>query len=166
MKTFQLELQGKSYTIKLKTFGRVDINGTVYKLRSLPHRNVVFIPMEYDLPIPEGKVMLVSGMFTMQLVVDGVNRSTGKPHTHISKVPVWAYVLAVLDFSMCLGGALGAFLAVVAFYLTLRLSVTHYSLAFRVSLSVGMLVLGWAILLALSFLYAMAIYPPNIYYYR
>lgn len=159
MKKFHIELQGKAYDIKLKSFGRIDINGTIYKLRSLPHRNVVFIPMEYDLPIPEGKVMLVSGMFTMQLVVDGVNQSTKKPHTSIAKVPAWAYVLAILDFSMCLGGgAIPVLLAVVAFYLTLRLSVSSYSLAFRVSLSVGMLILGWAIILLLAFAIAMATY--------
>ena len=33
MKSYQIELQGKSYTIKLKSFGRIDINGTVYNLR-------------------------------------------------------------------------------------------------------------------------------------
>ena len=58
MKGFELELKGKPYTIKLKSFGRVEINGTSYHIRSLPHRNIIFIPMEYDLPIPEGKVML------------------------------------------------------------------------------------------------------------
>ena len=61
MKPFEIQLQGKPYTIKLKSFGRVDINGTTQYIRSLPHRNVLFIPMEYDLPIPEGKVMLASG---------------------------------------------------------------------------------------------------------
>lgn len=159
MKTFHIEVQGKPYTIKLKSFGRIDINGTIYKLRSLPHRNILFIPMEYDLPIPEGKVVLVSGMFSMQIVVDGMNQSTHKPHTPIAKVPAWAYVLAILDFSMCLGGgAIPVILAVVAFYLTLKISVTNYSLAFRVSLSVGMLILGWALILLLAFAIAMAIY--------
>ena len=159
MKCYQIELQGKSYTIKLKSFGRIDINGTVYNLRSLPHRNVAFIPMEYDLPIPEGKVMLVSGMLTMQLVVDGINQSSGKPHVPISKVPVWGYIFAILDFSMCLGGgAIPVLLAVVAFYLTLRISASElYPLGVRILLSVVLLVGGWLIMLLLAFLAAMAI---------
>ena len=68
MKGFELELKGKPYTIKLKSFGRVEINGTSYHIRSLPHRNIIFIPMEYDLPIPEGKVMLK---------IEGENRQQG-----------------------------------------------------------------------------------------
>lgn len=158
MKRYQIELQGKSYTIQLKSFGRIDINGTIYKLRSLPHRNVAFIPMEYDLPIPEGKVMLVSGMITMQLVVDGINQSNGKPHTPISKVPAWAYIFAILDFSMCLGGAIGAVFAVVAFYLALRVSASElYPLGVRLLLSVVILLGAWLLLLLISFLVSSAL---------
>lgn len=159
MKRYQIELQGKPYTIQLKSFGRIDINGTVYNLRSLPHRNVAFIPMEYDLPIPEGKVMLVSGMVTMQLVVDGINQSSGKPHTPISKVPAWAYIFAILDLTMCLGGgAIPAVFAVVAFYLTLRVSASElYPLGVRLLLSVVILAGGWLLLLLISFLAASAL---------
>ena len=152
MKSYQIELQGKSYTIKLKSFGRIDINGTVYTLRSLPHRHIAFIPMEYDLPVPEGKVMRVSGMFTMQLVVDGINQSNGKPHTPISKVPAWAYIFAILDFAMCLGGgAIPVLLAVVSFYLTLRVSASElYPLGVRLLLSVVILAGGWLLLFLLA----------------
>ena len=159
MKSYQIELQGKSYTIKLKSFGRIDINGTVYNLRSLPHRNVAFIPMEYDLPIPEGKVMLTSGLFRTHLVVDGVDQITGKPYTPISKVPFWGYIFAILDLTMCLGGGmLPALLAFLAFYLTLKVSATAtYPVGVRILLSVVLLAGGWLILLLLAVLMSLAL---------
>ena len=70
--------------------------------QQLPHRNIIFIPMEYDLPIPEGKVMLTSGLFRMHLVADGVDQTNGKTYVPISKVPFWGYLFAILDLTMCL----------------------------------------------------------------
>lgn len=159
MKPFEIQVQGKPYTIKLKSFGRVDINGTTHSIRSLPHRNVLFIPMEYDLPVPEGKVMLTSGMFRTHLVVDGVDQVTGKPYTPISKVPFWGYIFAILDLTMCLGGgALPAFLAVIAFYLTLKVSASEtYPVGVRLLLSVVILAGGWLLLLLLAVLVNLAL---------
>ncbi len=160
MKKYEIQLQGKSYTIQLKSFGRIAINGTVHYLRSLPHRNVLFLPMEYDLPIPEGKVMLASGMFFNPLIVNGVNQFNGRPYTPIGKVPFWAYIFMILDLSMCLlGGALPAFLAVLALYLTLRVSVSEsYPIGVRLLLSVVILAGGWLLLILFAFLLSMALY--------
>ena len=60
---------------------------------------------------------------------------------------------------MCLGGgAIPVLLAVVAFYLTLRISASElYPLGVRILLSVVLLVGGWLIMLLLAFLAAMAI---------
>ena len=159
MKPFEIQLQGKPYTIKLKSFGRVDINGTTQYIRSLPHRNVLFIPMEYDLPIPEGKVMLASGLFRTHLVVDGVDQITGKPYTPISKVPFWGYIFAILDLTMCLGGGMvPAILAFLAFYLTLKVSATEsYPVGVRILLSVVLLARGWLLLLLLAALMSLAL---------
>lgn len=159
MKSFELELKGKPYTIKLKSFGRVEINGTSYYIRSLPHRNIIFIPMEYDLPIPEGKVMLTSGLFRMHLVADGVDQSNGKTYVPISKVPFWGYLFAILDLTMCLGGgALPALLAVLAFYLTLKVSASEsYPVGVRLLLSVVILAGGWLLLLLLAVLVSQAL---------
>ena len=159
MKPFEIQLQGKPYTIKLKSFGRVDINGTTQYIRSLPHRNVLFIPMEYDLPIPEGKVMLTSGLFRTHLVVDGVDQITGKPYTPISKVPFWGYIFAILDLTMCLGGGMvPAILAFLAFDLTLKVSATEsYPVGVRILLSVVLLAGGWLLLLLLAVLMSLAL---------
>ncbi len=160
MKKYEIQVQGKPYTIQLKSFGRIAINDTVYSLRSLPHRNVLFFTMEYDLPIPEGEVLLASGMFFNPIIVDGVNQTNGKPYTPIGKVPFWAYIFMVLDLSMCLmGGAIPAFLAVMALFLTLRVSVSDgYPLGVRLLLSVVILAGGWLLLLFLAYLISMALY--------
>lgn len=159
MKKFEIQVQGKPYTIQLKSFGRVAVNGTNHYIRSLPHRSVLFIPMEYDLPIPEGKVMLTSGLFRTHLVVDGIDQLNGKTYTPISKVPFWGYIFAILDLTMCLGGgALPAFFAFLAFYLTLKLSASEsYPVGVRLLLSVVILAGGWLLLLLLSILLSLAL---------
>ena len=64
----------------------MEINGTRYKIRSLPARKLLFLTMEVDLPISGAHVMLVSGLWSMELVVDGVMLRTGKPYTPIGKI--------------------------------------------------------------------------------
>ena len=86
MKTYHITLQGQDYTICLRSYS-VEINGTRYKIRSLPARKLLFLTMEVDLPISGAHVMLVSGLWSMELVVDGVMLRTGKPYTPIGKIP-------------------------------------------------------------------------------
>mgnify|MGYP002644964347 CR=1 FL=1 len=74
MKTYHITLQGQDYTICLRSYS-VEINGTRYKIRSLPARKLLFLTMEVDLPISGAHVMLVSGLWSMELVVDGVQVS-------------------------------------------------------------------------------------------
>ena len=97
MKTYHITLQGQDYTICLRSYS-VEINGTRYKIRSLPARKLLFLTMEVDLPISGAHVMLVSGLWSMELVVDGVMLRTGKPYTPIGKIPVWAYVVSAADY--------------------------------------------------------------------
>ena len=61
MKTYHITLQGQDYTICLRSYS-VEINGTRYKIRSLPARKLLFLTMEVDLPISGAHVMLVSGL--------------------------------------------------------------------------------------------------------
>ena len=98
MKTYHITLQGQDYTICLRSYS-VEINGTRYKIRSLPARKLLFLTMEVDLPISGAHVMLVSGLWSMELVVDGVMLRTGKPYTPIGKIPVWAYVVSALNLA-------------------------------------------------------------------
>ena len=80
MKTYHITLQGQDYTICLRSYS-VEINGTRYKIRSLPARKLLFLTMEVDLPISGAHVMLVSGLWSMELVVDGVMlRQALHPH--------------------------------------------------------------------------------------
>ena len=133
MKTYHITLQGQDYTICLRSYS-VEINGTRYKIRSLPARKLLFLTMEVDLPISGAHVMLVSGLWSMELVVDGVMLRTGKPYTPIGKIPVWAYV-------------------VLGIFLTLRLSTSeNLAPALRVLLSIAYLVVSWAAVFALAFL--------------
>ena len=48
MKTYHITLQGQDYTICLRSYS-VEINGTRYKIRSLPARKLLFLTMEVDL---------------------------------------------------------------------------------------------------------------------
>ena len=66
MKTYPITLQGQDYTICLRSYS-VEINGTRYKIRSLPARKLLFLTMEVDLPISGAHVMLVSGLWSMEL---------------------------------------------------------------------------------------------------
>ena len=106
MKTYHITLQGQDYTICLRSYS-VEINGTRYKIRSLPARKLLFLTMEVDLPISGAHVMLVSGLWSMELVVDGVMLRTGKPYTPIGKIPVWAYVVSALNLAQIMNGAVG-----------------------------------------------------------
>ena len=63
MKTYHITLQGQDYTICLRSYS-VEINGTRYKIRSLPARKLLFLTMEVDLPISGAHVMLVSGLWS------------------------------------------------------------------------------------------------------
>ena len=66
MKTYHITLQGQDYTICLRSYS-VEINGTRYKIRSLPARKLLFLTMEVDLPISGAHVMLVSGLWSMEI---------------------------------------------------------------------------------------------------
>ena len=77
MKSHQFQIGSESYTVEWSSY-KVKINGTVYKIRNLPIRRALWIPMEITLPIPNADVKLISGMVSMQLVVNGVNVQTGK----------------------------------------------------------------------------------------
>ena len=147
MKTYHITLQGQDYTICLRSYS-VEINGTRYKIRSLPARKLLFLTMEVDLPISGAHVMLVSGLWSMELVVDGVMLRTGKPYTPIGKIPVWAYVVSALNLAQ-----IGGVLAVLGIFLTLRLSTSeNLAPALRVLLSIAYLVVSWAAVFALAFL--------------
>ena len=109
--------------------------------------------MEVDLPISGAHVMLVSGLWSMELVVDGVMLRTGKPYTPIGKIPVWAYVVSALNLPQIMNGAVGGVLAVLGIFLTLRLSTSeNLAPALRVLLSIAYLVVSWAAVFALAFL--------------
>ena len=152
MKTYHITLQGQDYTICLRSYS-VEINGTRYKIRSLPARNLLFLTMEVDLPISGAHVMLVFGLWSMELVVDGVMLRTGKPYTPIGKIPVWAYVVSALNLAQIMNGAVGGVLAVLGIFLTLRLSTSeNLAPALRVLLSIAYLVVSWAAVFALAFL--------------
>ena len=138
MKTYHITLQGQDYTICLRSYS-VEINGTRYKIRSLPARKLLFLTMEVDLPISGAHVMLVSGLWSMELVVDGVMLRTGKPYT--------------LNLAQIMNGAVGGVLAVLGIFLTLRLSTSeNLAPALRVLLSIAYLVVSWAAVFALAFL--------------
>ena len=144
MKTYHITLQGQDYTICLRSYS-VEINGTRYKIRTLPARKLLFLTMEVDLP--------VSGLWSMELVVDGVMLRTGKPYTPIGKIPVWAYVVSALNLAQIMNGAVGGVLAVLGIFLTLRLSTSeNLAPALRVLLSIAYLVVSWAAVFALAFL--------------
>ena len=100
MKTYHITLQGQDYTICLRSYS-VEINGTRYKIRSLPARKLLFLTMEVDLPISGAHVMLVSGLWSMELVVDGVMLRTGKPYT-----PTIHRMLGIIPYvrSLCKSG--------------------------------------------------------------
>ena len=51
MKTYHITLQGQDYTICLRSYS-VEINGTRYKIRSLPARKLLFLTMEVDPQFP------------------------------------------------------------------------------------------------------------------
>ena len=142
MKTYHITLQGQDYTICLRSYS-VEINGTRYKIRSLPARKLLFLTMEVDLPISGAHVMLVSGLMLR----------TGKPYTPIGKIPVWAYVVSALNLAQIMNGAVGGVLAVLGIFLTLRLSTSeNLAPALRVLLSIAYLVVSWAAVFALAFL--------------
>lgn len=152
MKRFNITVEDKTYDIRLRAYS-VEINGTRYKLRKLPARKLLFLTMEIDLPIEGASVMLVSGLWSMDLVVNGVSVRTGKSYTPIGKVPVWGYVFSALNLFQIINGAIGGVLAVIGIYLTLRISTSEdIALPVRILLSAAYLVLSWVVVFLLALL--------------
>lgn len=150
MRKYNITVQDKTYDIRLRA-SSVEINGTRYKIRKLPARKLLFLTMEVDLPIEGASVMLVSGLWSMDLVVNGVSARTGKSYTPIGKVPVWGYVLSALNLVQIINGAIGGVLAVIGIYLTLRISTSEETaLPVRILVSVAYLVLSWVVVFLLA----------------
>ncbi|WP_297241809.1 hypothetical protein [uncultured Flavonifractor sp.] len=163
MKRFNITVQGKPYDIRLRAYS-VEINGTRYKLRSLPTRKVIFLTMEIDLPIEGASVMLVPGLVSMELVVDGVYVRSGKPYTPIGKVPVWGYVLSALNLVQVINGAIGVLLGFLGIYLTLRISTAEdIAPPVRILLSVAYLVLSWVAIILIAALLVIGGGYPTYY---
>ena len=150
MKRFNITVQGKPYDIRLRAYS-VEINGTRYKLRKLPTRRVIFLTMEIDLPIEGASVMLVPGLVSMELVVDGVYVRSG-------------YVFSALNLVQIINGAIGALLGVLGIYLTLRISTAEdIPLTVRILLSVAYLVLSWVAVILIAALLVMGSGYPTYY---
>lgn len=163
MRQYKITVQGQEYSIRLRSYS-VEINGTRYKIRSLPSRKLLFLTMEVDLPIQGASVMLVSGLWTMELVVDGVIVRTGKPYTPIGKVPVWGYVFSALNLVQIINGAIGGVIGFIGIYLTLRISTAeNISLPVRILLSAAYLVLSWVVILLIATLMVMSRGYPTYY---
>lgn len=163
MRQYNITVQGQEYNIRLRSYS-VEINGTRYKIRNLPSRKLLFLTMEVDLPIQGASVMLASGLWTMELVVDGVMVRTGKPYTPIGKVPVWGYVFSALNLVQIINGAIGGVIGFIGIYLTLRISTAeNISLPVRILLSVAYLVLSWVVILLIATLMVMSRGYPTYY---
>ena len=156
MKSHQFQIGSESYTVEWSSY-KVKINGTVYKIRNLPIRRALWIPMEITLPIQNADVKLISGMVSMQLVVNGVNVQTGKPYEPIGKIPAWAYVAMVLDLTLILNGAIGALFAVIGIFMTARLTASsQMKNASKIVISFGYPILVWVFLFLFFFVAGMA----------
>lgn len=156
MKSHQFQIGSESYTVEWSSY-KVKVNGTVYKLRKLPIRRVLWIPMEYTLPIPNANVLLVMGMFSMQLVINGVNVQTGKPYEPIGKIPAWAYVAMVLDITLALWGALGVVFGILGIFMTSRvIASSQMKNGTKIVLSFGYPILVWVFLFLAFFVAGMA----------
>ena len=108
--------------------------------------------------------MLVPGLVSMELVVDGVYVRSGKPYTPIGKVPVWGYVFSALNLVQIINGAIGALLGVLGIYLTLRISTAEdIPLPVRILLSVAYLVLSWVAIILIAALLVIGGGYPTYY---
>ena len=120
--------------------------------------------MEIDLPIEGASVMLVPGLVSMELVVDGVYVRSGKPYTPIGKVPVWGYVLSALNLVQVINGAIGVLLGFLGIYLTLRISTAEdIAPPVRILLSVAYLVLSWVAIILIAALLVIGGGYPTYY---
>ncbi len=156
MKSHQFQIGSESYTVEWSSY-KVKVNGTVYKLRKLPIRRVLWIPMEYTLPIPNANVLLVMGMFSMQLVINGVNVQTGKPYEPIGKIPAWAHVAMVLDITLALWGALGVVFGILGIFMTSRvIASSQMKNGTKIVLLFGYPILVWVFLFLVFFVAGMA----------
>lgn len=152
MKKYEITVGGTPYTIEMMKRGQIKINDAVYELKDLPQCKAIFMTLEYELPIPEGKVILTGG-YSLGIVVDGVNQQTGKPYTPMGKMPAWGNAFVILDFILlfigwltlmggALGGAaLGGLIVVAALQTARAATATDKPPAVRVLLSLGVTVL-------------------------
>lgn len=157
MKTWTIRTGDVSHEIKVNG-GNVWIDGERHKLRQLPRKQVMFIVCDYTLPIDGAEVLLAPGMFSPELVVDGVYVTTGAPYHRMERLPAWAYVFVVLNFVNLINGAIGGAMAFVGAFLTIRAAADpNRGTGTKVFISAVILLGCWVFVLVLAFLLALLI---------
>lgn len=156
MKTQTIMVHGREHEIRIS--GRwVEVDGQRHRMKDLPTRRIAAFFGETELPIPEARVLLVSGVWSPQLVVDGVYYQSQKPYRLSEKLPPWIYIflaLYVLGFFFLVGGAIGGALAFLGAVTSMKVSMMpEYSTPVQISICCGILIATWAAALVIAFVF-------------
>ena len=152
-KEWNVKIDDRMYNIKVK--GRqLKVNGENIKLRKY-RKKTGLVHEEYEIPVGSKKALLVlRNMGGTVLVIDNKDCATGEEYVPM-KIPGWAYIFIVLHCVSFIGGALGAFLAVVGITLTASVSSNQKMNVFiRVILDFVILVLAALMVIAIGLMLA------------
>lgn len=152
-KEWNVKIDDRMYNIKVK--GRqLKVNGENIKLRKY-RKKTGLVHEEYEIPVGSKKALLVlRNMGGTVLVIDNKDCATGEEYVPV-KIPGWAYIFIVLHCVSFIGGALGAFLAVVGITLTASVSSNKkMSVFIRVILDFVILVLAALMVIAIGLMLA------------
>lgn len=152
-KEWNVKIDDRMYNIKVK--GRqLKVNGENIKLRKY-RKKTGLVHEEYEIPVGSKKALLVlRNMGGTVLVIDNKDCATGEEYVPV-KTPGWAYIFIVLHCVSFIGGALGAFLAVVGITLTASVSSNKkMSVFIRVILDFVILVLAALMVIAIGLMLA------------
>lgn len=152
-KEWNVKIDDRMYNIKVK--GRqLKVNGENIKLRKY-RKKTGLVHEEYEIPVGSKKALLVlRNMGGTVLVIDNKDCATGEEYVPV-KIPGWAYIFIALHCVSFIGGALGAFLAVVGITLTASVSSNKkMSVFIRVILDFVILVLAALMVIAIGLMLA------------
>lgn len=158
MKPWVIQAGANQYEICIKG-QKVLINGQAYPLKNITKVRKAAIFYEYHLPIEGAEVLMVTGIWAPELVVDGRYVASGKEYVALSKVPGWSYIFLVLHAINLINGAIGGALAVVGAFATMRVSCEQrLPTAMRVVISILILAACYIAVFVIAFILALLFY--------
>lgn len=154
LKTWNVNIEDRGYTIELKNNRKIVINGEELKLKNYVKKTGL-VHTEYEIPLGfKTGFLVLRSMNSPHLYIDNRDCETGEEYVPM-KLPVWSYIFMVFHCINFLNGALGAVMAIVGITFTTYISCNkNMNIVVRLLLNIALLVLIYGIVFGVAFILA------------